>query len=618
MGFKFDIHPILLTIIALCILYFGYRIYEEKYNKENFENDLRTSLSTYYPDNTLNNANNKDFHFVVDRQGEEPTFNGLNESVGSAVKSYRDADVDYISGTWTNFNDLSGLSGLASDQYYCYIRKMGSFVYFTIIRRDVDENGKITRPADYTGPNYPYGSLVGIAKVSYLPNGFTEFPNSYPIVKILFNELDPSKPVRTEQDVNNARDSTISYNILTKALTIKFSGSNTLGGSFAETTFIKHIDMSSNKNPDNFVYSDSPLIAPSYVSNAPQVEDIVCPTGYSSAKFLPNAATDSDSNTVLACYNENVNKTIVTNKNYYKFSGDLTDDNICFVNSDSSRTSLTAPSTTGTFTMNACSPNFNVILKNGFNTLLNSFQKNDGDKNTILHTCPFLNDLSSKKYAVIMYFYNDKQFTSLSYQVWGGSKDNRVVTKPTKLNSELTETSGKWYNSLSSNTNIPVKDSSNTVSINTNETTNPTIWKITRGFNTSSCYFTIKSVQTGNAPEYYVQGKKDGSTSVSFFEGGFDQYFTLVNPTKLSVDVANGIAYSGQIKSSNKLFLSPGTDSITELNPFSVNSLNQRSCSLVSKPNTTGQWVIYATDAIGDGSKVDQTVIDSIISKISA
>jgi hypothetical protein len=128
---------------------------------------------------------------------------------------------------------------------------------------------------------------------------------------------------------------------------------------------------------------------------------------------------------------------------------------------------------------------------------------------------------------------------------------------------------------------------------NTNRINVPAVWQININQDkniTNSCTFTLSTSNLYNTQVKYVSANKDGTTSLSLFNGGIDKKFILENANVLlsNTNASNQttfVAITGNIRSSNKLYMLPTVDNSGLFD-------NSNLIKLSSKPQPNGKWLL--------------------------
>jgi hypothetical protein len=121
----------------------------------------------------------------------------------------------------------------------------------------------------------------------------------------------------------------------------------------------------------------------------------------------------------------------------------------------------------------------------------------------------------------------------------------------------------------------------------------PAIWQINYGDDkniTNSCTFALSTSSLYKTQVKYVNSNKDGTTTLSLFNGGNDGKFILENANVLSSNTnasnqTTFVAISANIRAFNKLYMLPTVDNNGLFN-------NSNVVKLSSSPEINGKWII--------------------------
>ncbi len=582
MNIKFNLHHLLIIIILLCIMYFAYHFYYEKKTQENFENNDYQGLSAYYKDT----VNSNDIQNYLLPRWSTKKLQDSTEDSSTVLKKYSDP----WTGTYTNFT-LDNTTPLSTDTF-CVIRKLGDKLLFTLGPRSMQNSNLTTDSStamgnDITDDINPYYTIQGTAKIesssSTMGNaiiksvsttnnsGLSYLPAVDDLIKLSVTTTGTTKS-HILKIINNNQDKYIFNNQVSSTVN---NGTNTVTQS------------------SNYFNYDKEFIQPFYTmnttgANSTQFKDLNCAPGMKLCKFSVSgtdyyACADSDN---IDGDNCNFLSTDVSGTGAV---GTYDSSKVCVLGTTSASSTSDVQTTYNDSSGNVqnvnvspCNPNYNINI-GGYDFMLNKITTDNK-----LNSCNFIKDMVKTNNCLIMYFYDKKNFSNLSFQYWGeSSNESRLLTIKNKLNTAFSNldrstTFRTFIDSLSLSTGTLDKTVYTTPSIN---------WEINPDMGNLSCYFSICSKPVNTKPSYYIQSQTNGSVNMTLLNGGFDKYFTLLNEKTGNANGTNINYFAGDLRASNGLYLSPGNSSITELSP--VTGTNERVCTLVSSV-PSGKWVIIS------------------------
>ncbi len=570
----------LITLIILSILYFIYRFYEEKKVQEGFEG-LDTQASSVYYKNTVdsNDLQTKIFSRNITKSVLEP-----DENASSVLNNIK----DNFTGTWYNYNIDNSTYTPSKNDSILVLRRIGDQIQFTLSLNDITYQTSGNNVSTATNPYY---SLIGMAQID---------PDDNKKATI----------VSVSQNRYNNPNAKLKDNSVTSTITdlTKFNGESLIYDA-GKITFLK-IDFTysnldyqlagdeSNFGIGNKIFTyNKDIIQPYYEMEATQFSDVNCAPGFSLCTFTPSGssgitgyACTTGTVTNGSCPNSTSdNRTGNTINSSFMCSLGTKNSSGTYINSNNN---LSKTENSIDYSLTDCDPQYNIVMNGKMDMMINKID----DDNENLNSCKYINDLTNNsKHYYILYFRNIDDVSSLSFQYWGESpNESRLVTIRTKLdqaiknNTDIMNCVKDILGAQATNTNQPIlynKASNNSL----------VEWKLNKDLGNNSCYFTIGSKKTPTKPTYYLQSESNGLVHVSLFEGGINKYFTLEQTKKCDTETYSDIdIYGGYLRASNGLYLSPGISSITELDPSSTNT-DARVCTLVSKPNVAGKWIIISS-----------------------
>lgn len=588
----------LITLIILSILYFIYRFYEEKKVQEGFEG-LDTQASSVYYKNTVdsNDLQTKIFSRNITKSVLEP-----DETASSVLNNIK----DNFTGTWYNYNIDNSTYTPNQNDSILVLRRIGDQIQFTLSLNDINSINSSFKPLlnqDGTSPvsdaKNPYYSLIGMAQIN------TDDNTKATIISVSQNRYNNPNAKLIDGTVSSSLTSdfttfigeSLIYDTSAKKITFL-----TIDFTYSNLDYQLASDDESNFGIGNKIFTyNKDIIQPYYEMEATQFSDVNCAPGKKLCTFTPSG---NSTLTGYACTSGTVTNGVCpnstsTDRTNYSINSDF----MCslgtknslgnYTNSNSnSNNNLSKTEGSSTYSLTDCVPQYNIVMNGKMDMMINKIDDNNGN----LNSCTYLKDLTNNsKHYYILYFRNIDDVSSLSFQYWGESpNESRLVTIRTKLdqaiknNTDVMNCVKNILGAQATNTNQPIlynKASNNSL----------VEWKLNKDLGNNSCYFTIGSKKTPTKPTYYLQSESNGLVHVSLFEGGINKYFTLEQTKKCETETYSDIdIYGGYLRASNGLYLSPGISSITELDPSSTNT-DARVCTLVSKPNVAGKWIIISS-----------------------
>ncbi len=563
----------LITLIILSILYFIYRFYEEKKVQEGFEG-LNTQASSVYYKNTVdsNDLQTKIFSRNITKSVLEPD---------QTAASILDSSADLFTGTYKEAD--TSVKTLGENYSILVLRKIGDQVQFTLSKNDVTYQDVAKATDDISNNKLPYYSLIGMAQIDDNTNGSI----SATVKSIKQNNYNNSSYMSNINLIDKEKISVFGNKIFF------------LGKYFSSTKKDYQLagdDVNFGIGNKIFTYNKD-IIQPYYEMEATQFSDVNCAPGKKLCTFTPSGSSGI---TGYACTKGTVTNGVCPNSTgNYEQNNSINSDFMCSLGTKNSlgtytnsNNNLSKTENTTDYSLTDCVPQYNIVMNGKMDMMINKIDDNNGN----LNSCKYINDLTNtNKHYYILYFRNVDDVSSLSFQYWGESpNESRLVTIRTKLdqaiknNTDIMNCVKDILGAQATNTNQPIlynKASNNSL----------VEWKLNKDLGNNSCYFTIGSKKTSTKPTYYLQSESNGLVHVSLFEGGINKYFTLEQTKKCDTETYSDIdIYGGYLRASNGLYLSPGISSITELDPSSTNT-DARVCTLVSKPNVAGKWIIISS-----------------------
>lgn len=584
MSFKLNLSHLVGIVIILCIIYFVLQYRRDKKMEEGFTNEIpeNTNDRNYY---STNQSNSTYYPLQVDKNDVEDVdkvkslFKKLNiTSIQDLFHSITNlVHLDKWTGYWRNFNDtttetssgifMQDVSGIDSTKdNILVLRKVQDNIFFSLTRRAYLQN-------TYNNiSNLPYSRYMFVGRAQ-IDSSDSNKANIVEIYQDTYNQATDTKTLDDSRkgDIRFIPKSEAETN---DKITFTFN-SNTI------TSFTKR-----NALPKGVTNHSETIPYYFYESTATVFTDLQCPPDKEKCSFtLPNA---QNPNTYQGCIQKggstNGNCTITQNSD------------ICYLDNLITNEIINYPLGNGlNKSISKCDPNY-YPLQNNSDYMINKFLS--GNKQ-----CPsYLSDLTSSTSNttyLVYYLYDTNNIVDLGYQVWGlGSHDSKLTTQKTILSNLLYQymTNNTGFKDfvktqLNMNTFNEIKDFKTISTINENTANNMITWKVDKLYNNSpSCFFKLSSKSTSKKSNYFVHyDNTKGTVGVSVLSGGNKNALMISNQDKFSSANGNVNVYMGYLKNTS-LFISPGSSVEQELNPFMGTQTNV--CSLVSKMNVQGKWLI--------------------------